>query len=99
MVTTQHQPITDADHLSPPPSAQASLDGYDVAGWVFVSIVLGMYLVLVVYLSFSMYNMSQVALFFIVLIGSFAAPILVPTLFLLLMTCGIITERVRTVIY
>ena len=74
------------------------MDAVSVSAWVLLALVLAMYLVLVVYLGFVMYGMSQIALFVVVMIGSFGAPILVPLIFLILLGCNVIHERVRTVV-
>ena len=65
---------------------------------IIMSVLIVAYLGLVVYLSFILYGMSQFALFFIVLIGSFAFPLVVPAVMLILLSCGAITENVRTVV-
>lgn len=65
---------------------------------VIMSLLFVGYLGLVVYLSFILYGMSQFALFFIVLIGSFAFPLVVPAVVLILLSCGAITENIRTVV-
>ena len=77
-----------------PPST--ALGAMDVVGFVFFALIVGLYLLLVVYLAFVMYGMSQVALLFIVLLGSFVCPILLPVLMLILLSCGVIREHVRT---
>lgn len=74
------------------------MDALEVSGWVFLAVAIAMYFLLVVYLGFVMYGMSQIAIFVVVILGSFCAPILVPIIFLVLLGCGVINERVRTVI-
>lgn len=77
-----------------PPSDD--LTALQATGWVFLALLFALYLLLVVYLAFVMYGMSQIALLFIVLLGSFVCPIILPVLILILLGCGVIREHVRT---
>jgi hypothetical protein len=83
----------------PQPPTNSAPDALVVAGAVAVALLIGFYLLLIVYLAFVLYGMSQMALFVIAIIGSCFFPILVPVVLLILLSNGVITEQVRTIVH
>jgi len=74
------------------------MDAFEIVSYILLAILLFLYLGLLVYLAFVMYGMSRIALFFLVLIGGFLFPVIVPAIMLILLASGAINEEVRTVI-
>lgn len=66
--------------------------------WGFAGIFVVLYLALVIYLAFVVYGMSHFALFVVVLLGSFAFPVIVPGVVVVLLGCGVITGNTRIVV-
>ncbi len=71
-------------------------DGWAVFAWIVIAILVLLYLILVVYLAFAMFTLNQIALFIIVLIGSFLVPVIIPAVFLILLATDSIPENIDT---
>jgi hypothetical protein len=93
---TLMQPNDPTVHTQPP--ASSAPDALTVAGGVVVALLIAFYALLIVYLAFVLYDMSQIALFFLAIIGSCFAPIIVPVVLIILLSRGVITESVRTIV-
>jgi hypothetical protein len=78
-------------HADDPP------DALTVFAWILGAIILLLYAMLVVYLTFAMFTLNRLALFFVVLLGSFLCPFILPAIVLILLSTGTIVERVETV--
>jgi hypothetical protein len=72
-------------------------DVLTIIAWVLGAIIMLLYAMLVVYLAFAMFTLNRLALFFVVLIGSFICPFILPAIILILLSTGTIVERVDTV--
>ena len=72
-------------------------DAVDIVADVLLAVVILLYLILVVYIAFALFALNHVALFLISLIGSFALPVVIPVIFLILLSSGVLEERVDTV--
>jgi hypothetical protein len=84
---------------SPAPSVKDEVD-YDPASillYAVVGILVLMYMALVVWLSMRVYVQGRYALTLVVLIGSFACPIIVPIAVLILMNAQVLSPVVRTI--
>ena len=74
-----------------------SPDALTIVAWILGSIILLTYAMLIVYLAFAMFTLNRIALFFVVILGSFLCPFVLPAIILILLSTGTILERVDTI--
>lgn len=64
--------------------------------WVLVAILFAFYLGLVVWLGLAMYSRSRIGLCFVVIIGSFLCPVVVPAVVLMMLSLNVLQPIVQT---
>jgi len=75
------------------PKCEWKTQSLSMAGYTTGAVLAFGYLALVVHLCFTLYDMSQVALFVLALLGSFAFPVVLPAILLILLSTGVIREH------